>query len=49
MVLVNVVLNYVLIFGRFGFPAMGISGAAIASSLAEGFSLLFFVFYVWQR
>lgn len=26
MVLVNVVLNYVLIFGRFGFPAMGISG-----------------------
>lgn len=49
MVLVNVVLNYVLIFGRFGFPAMGISGAAIASSLAEGFSLLFFVFYVWQK
>jgi multidrug resistance protein, MATE family len=30
----NVVLDYVLIFGKFGFPAMGIEGGAIATVLA---------------
>lgn len=45
MVLTNVVLNYVLIFGEFGFPKLGIAGAAIASSISEGVSLLFFILY----
>ncbi|CAN5147872.1 multidrug efflux MATE transporter BexA [soil metagenome] len=31
----NIFMNYVLIFGAFGFPEMGISGAAMASNLAE--------------
>ena len=30
----NIALDYVLIFGRAGFPRMGIAGAAIASSIA---------------
>ena len=45
MVLSNVVFNYALIFGHFGLPALGIAGAAIGSTLAEGVSTLFFVLY----
>ena len=45
MVLSNVAFNWVLIFGHFGFPALGITGAAIGSSLAELVSLIFFVVY----
>lgn len=48
MVLANVVLNYLLIFGKFGFPRMGIAGAAIASSLAELISVIFFLIYTWK-
>lgn len=41
MVLSNVVFNYILIFGKFGVPQLGIAGAAIGSSLAELVSLIF--------
>lgn len=34
MVIVNVLLNNLLIFGKAGFPEMGIAGAALASSLS---------------
>lgn len=32
---IDVLLNYILIFGKFGFPAMGIKGAAIATLAAK--------------
>lgn len=49
MVLSNVVFNYILIFGKFGFPALGIAGAAIGSSLAELVSLIFFIVYTSRK
>ena len=45
MAAVNIVLDYLLIFGHFGFPEMGIRGAALASVIAEAFALLFFIVY----
>ena len=30
-VLVNLIFNYLLIYGKFGFPKMGVAGAAIAT------------------
>ena len=41
--IVNIVLNYVLIFGTFGFPKMGIVGAAIGTLVAR----LLMVVYIW--
>ena len=45
MVLSNIFFNWVLIFGHLGFPALGITGAAIGSSLAEFVSMIFFIIY----
>lgn len=45
MALVNIVFDYGLIFGNFGLPEMGISGAALASVIAEFTSTCFFVIY----
>ena len=45
----NCVSNYILIFGKFGFPQLGIAGAAIGSSLSELVSVIFFIIYTWKR
>ena len=41
--LTNIVLDYLLIFGKFGFPEWGIAGAAIASAIAEFTTLIYFI------
>jgi len=45
MLVLNAALDYVLIFGKMGFPEMGIQGAALASVISEFFSLFFLVAY----
>ncbi len=45
MAVVNVIFDYLLIFGNFGFPEMGIAGAGLASVIAEGCSVCFFIIY----
>jgi len=49
MVVCNIVFNYLLIFGKAGFPRLGIGGAAMASSLAGGVGLLFLIAYWWKH
>lgn len=48
LAVVNVIFAYVLIFGKFGFPQMGIEGAAIATVIAEGASVLFFILVTFK-
>lgn len=43
---VNVFINYVLIFGKFGFPEMGIAGAAIGTLIARAVELIIIATYL---
>jgi len=43
---VNVILDYCLIFGNWGFPEMGIGGAGLASGIAEAVTTIFILTYV---
>ena len=49
MALVNVVLDYGLVFGELGLPQMGVRGAALASVIAEASSLVFFLIYTYCK
>ncbi len=46
-VVTNFVLNYILIFGKLGFPAMGVKGAALATSISRFAELLILV--IWSH
>lgn len=49
MALVNVILDYALVFGELGLPEMGVRGVALASVIAEASSLLFFLLYTYYK
>lgn len=40
MNIINLLGNYVLIYGKFGFPAMGVRGSALATSVSRGVALI---------
>lgn len=46
-VLSNAFLNWIFIFGKFGVPAMGVSGAAVATTIARGIEMIYIVGYVY--
>lgn len=48
MNIIHVVGNYVLIFGKFGFPELGVQGAAISSVLSRFVALLVFFWLLYQ-
>lgn len=46
---INTIFNYIFINGKFGFPAMGVEGAAVATLIARGTELLIFCYLVFFR
>jgi putative MATE family efflux protein len=46
---INTLFNYFLIYGQFGFPRMEVAGAALATSLARVFEMIFILFIVYRN
>lgn len=47
--ILNIFGNYSLIFGHFGFPALGVQGAAISTSFCRGVSMALLFFMLFRR
>ena len=48
-VVINLVLNYILIFGKFGAPRLGVVGAAVATVISRFAELLFLIIYTFVK
>ena len=44
----KITLSYLLIFGMFGFPALGVRGAALATVIAQSLGLLAYIVYSYR-
>lgn len=45
---INTVLNYVLIYGKFGMPALGVQGAAIATTIARTIEMILLIGLIYK-
>ncbi|MCH5353392.1 MAG: MATE family efflux transporter [Acutalibacter sp.] len=48
-ILVNLVLNYLLIFGSFGFPKLGVVGAALATTIARYLEAVYLIVRTYRQ
>ncbi|QSX05200.1 MATE family efflux transporter [Sedimentibacter sp. zth1] len=47
-IMINTFLNYLLIYGKFGFPEFGVKGAAIATFIARIIEFIFMFLYIYK-
>lgn len=47
--IINGILNYIFIFGKLGFPAMGVKGAATATVIARTVECLIIIIFVYSK
>ncbi|MBW7458549.1 MATE family efflux transporter, partial [Paenibacillus sepulcri] len=48
MNVLHIVFNYALIFGHFGFPEMGVAGAAVSTVASRAFALVVFIWMLYR-
>lgn len=48
-VAINTMMNYLLIFGHFGFPALGVKGAAIATLMARVVEMIAYLYILYHK
>lgn len=47
--LINIALDYLLIFGNLGFPNLGTTGSAVATTIARGIGAILIVYVLFKR
>lgn len=47
--IINVILGYILIYGKFGFPKLSLIGAAIALLISQAFGALFGIYLLYNK
>ncbi len=48
-IIINAIINYLLIYGNFGFPAMGVVGAAYGTLIARVITTIYIVAVIYHR
>ena len=48
-VLINIILNYILINGKLGFPIMGVRGSALATTIARIIEVSLYIWLIWKN